>query len=293
MKRLSLSVATRVVALVTALVVGPATLAPGTAEAPSAESATVARAGDGTTAAQTYDWGVMLWDFAWEFGESLDSPPYRGSDIGAGKWIDHSTGTGRAVKYGGGIEFHTGRYKTGSEDPDFGNTTLTLEEQPQNRGRWELRERSQELETKYGSFTFAAELIPADPADCGKWAITIGRSEIGSGNITVGVTAGATSWTKTLTGYGRGDTDGRLYGVQITRRRITWFVNGKAVASLGDTAAVPKVPMTVRMSVVGKGTTNLNASVAKIDWVRAYDLTRGTRPPAGAKLTKGSTTPGC
>ena len=60
--------------LATALVVGPATLAPGTAEAPGAPSGGLA--GDGTTAAKHYGWGDLQWDFGWEFGESLTSGAY-------------------------------------------------------------------------------------------------------------------------------------------------------------------------------------------------------------------------
>ena len=61
----------RLAVLATALVVGPATLAPGTAEAPG--SVDRPGASDGTTAAKHYGWGDLQWDFAWEFGESLTS----------------------------------------------------------------------------------------------------------------------------------------------------------------------------------------------------------------------------
>src|SRR5690349_5248933 len=104
MRRATVGLSARIVALVATLVVAPATLAPGVAEAPASG---VLAAGSGDTAAQRYEWGAMQWDFAWEFGESLDSPPYRGADVAAGRWAEHTTGTGRAAKYGGGVEFHS------------------------------------------------------------------------------------------------------------------------------------------------------------------------------------------
>ena len=160
--------ALRLAALATALVVGPATLAPGTAEAPSD---TTARAGDGTTAAQRYQWRTMQWDFAWEFGESLSSGPYRGADIRGGGWQDSSNGTGRVVKWGGGIEFHSGERYDGADDR--GTTTLTLAGQagpagplgapravPSGRGRW----RRLRVRRRAGPRRHRAERLPGATA---------------------------------------------------------------------------------------------------------------------------------
>lgn len=281
----------RLAALATALVVGPATLAPGTAEAPSSGApGRAALAGDSTTAAQRYGWRVMQWDFAWEFGESLSSPPYRGASIKGGRWEDASTGTGRAVKYGGGIEFNSGELI--DEAPDFGDTSLTLRGKPARLGRWELRERIRQYPQYDGSettpFTFVAELIPDDPAayDCGRHNITIARATVGGSSIIVGANAGTVTWNRTLNGYGRAEREGRLYAVQITGRRITWFINGRAVASLAASAAIPKVPMTVRMRVLGQGGKEMKKSHVLIDWVRNYDLTKGSVPPNGYALTQ-------
>ncbi len=48
---------------------------PGAAEARTSRRLT----GGARTADQAYGWGATLWDFAWEFGESLTSRPYRGT----------------------------------------------------------------------------------------------------------------------------------------------------------------------------------------------------------------------
>ncbi len=280
--------AVRLALLATALVVAPATAAPGRAEAP----ASVARTGDGiVTASHTYGWRMMQWDFAWEFGESLDSAPYRGADITGGRWVDESNGTGRAAKHGGGVEFESGWYRNRVESPDFGTTMLTLQGKSDRLGRWEIKERSQVRESKWGSYRFIIELIPADPADydCGAHNLTIGQINPGSsGSVEVGVNAGNTSWRRTLTGYQRREKEPRTYAVQVTGRRITWFINGHAVASLGARAAIPQVPMTARLRLVGDGEKEMNSTDVQIDWVRNFDLTRGTRPPLAKSLVKGT-----
>ena len=285
--------ALRLAALGTALVIGPATLAPGTAEAPSnfanAPSNSV-KAGDGVTAAQRYQWRTMQWDFAWEFGESLSSRPYRGANIRGGGWEDASTGTGRVVKWGGGIEFHSGERYDGSHDR--GDTTLTLQGKPARLGRWELRERFRLDEGAGTDYGFVVELVPdgTEPGDCPAYSLTIARAVPGDGSVRVGVDVGATEWNKTLNGFSRKEGEGRLYAVQVTGRRINWFVNGQAVASLAASAAIPKVPLTVRMRLVGKDGSEMRKTTMLIDWVRNYDLNKGKRAPNGAALTKDTST---
>ena len=275
----------RVATLAIALVVGPATLAPGVADAPTS----AARAGSPGTAASAYGWGRMQWDFAWEFGESLDSPPYRGADIASGRWIEHTDGTGRAVKFGGGVEFHSALVRPNTNDPDFGTSTLTLADQPASRGRWEIKERSFQYENGAPDYTFLLELIPANPAgyDCGAHNLTIARVSPGNDRVTVGVNAGTASWQRTFSGYRQNGVN-HAFAVEVTGRRITWLIDGHSVASLGASAAIPQVPMTVRMSLVGDGSAEMNKSVVKVDWVRSYDLTRGTKVPSGDALAKGA-----
>jgi hypothetical protein len=283
--------AVRLAALATALVIGPATFAPGTAEAPSDRSV-AARANQTPTAAQQFGWGAALWDFAWEYGESLDSAPYRGKDIRGGRWAEQSDGTGRAVKTGGGVEFHSGGRYLGA--PDFGTSTLTLQDKPIKRGRWEIKEKIrlkqyEPFDAPRGKrYSFVVELVPDDPSidPCKAPAITVARAEVGGSSIQIGVDAGTSRWRKTFN-HARTENDIRLYAVQVTGQRITWFLNGRVVASLAAAAAIPDVPMTLRMRLAGQGDTEMKKSWVMVDWVRGYDLARGKRTPGGDSLTKG------
>lgn len=283
----------RLAALATALVIGPATLAPGAAEAPVATgtSSNAALAGDRTTAAQRYGWRILQWDFAWEFGESLDSGAYVGANRRGGKWVEHSNGTGRAVKYGGGIEFHSGERYEGARDR--GTTTLTLAGKPDSRGRWELRERFRLPETGGTGYEFVVELVPEGtlPDECPAYRLTLGRSVPGDGSVRIGVDAGTVEWNKALTGYARVEKEARLYAVQITGRAITWFIDSRAVAKLAAPAAIPNVPLTLRMRLEGKEGVEMRKSDLLIDWVRHYDLTKGTRATTDGRLGRTTSDP--
>jgi len=285
-RRLRVGLVARCATLALALTVAPSALAPVVADAPTS---TVAKAGSSGTAAKAYAWGRALWDFAWEFGESFDSRPYRGADIAAGRWIERTDGTGRVVKYGGGVEFQSARIGGGTDESDVGGSTLTLVDQPAERGRWEITERSYQYEGAARDYAFVLELIPADPAgyDCGAHNITIARVSPGDDRVTVGVNAGSATWNRTFQGYRQGGAS-HTYAVEVTGRRITWFIDARSVASVEASAAIPRVPMTVRMRLVGDGTAEMNKAVVKIDWVRSYDLKRGTVPPRGADLVKGT-----
>ena len=289
----------RLATLATALVVGPATLAPGAAEAPvatgtststvtSSSSASTALAIDHTTAAKRYGWRILQWDFAWEFGESLDSGAYVGANRRGGRWIEHSNGTGRAVKYGGGIEFHSGERYEGARDR--GDTTLTLADKPARLGRWELRERFRLPERSGTGYQFVVELVPEGTLadECPAYTLTLGRSVPGEGRIRIGVDTGKAAWNKRLLGYGRVEKEPRLYAVQVTGRAITWFIDSRAVATLAAPAAIPKVPLTLRMRLEGKDGTEMRKSDLLIDWVRHYDLTKGLRPTTAGRLTRGT-----
>ena len=291
MKRLRTGVIARCATLAVALTVTPSALAPVVADTPVS---TAAKSGSRATAAQTYGWGKALWDFAWEFGESFDSRPYRGSDITAGRWIERTDGTGRVVKYGGGVEFHSALVRNGTDEPDVGGSTLTLVDQPADRGRWEIIERSYQYEHDARDYTFLLELIPADPDgyDCGAHNLTIARVSPGDDRVTVGVNAGSAAWDRTFQGFRQNGTS-HTYAVEVTGRRITWFIDGRSVASVDARAAIPQVPMTVRMRLVSDGPAEMNKSVVKVDWVRSYDLERGKVPPRGADLVKGTRDDAC
>lgn len=291
MRSTPMALALRALLIAAALVVGPAALAPSSSDT-TVKDARIA--GGAATAASRYGWGAMQWDFAWEFGESLDSGPYRGADIAAGRWIEKTTGTGRAVKYGGGVEFHSALVRNGTNDPDFGDSTLTLVEQPAERGRWEIKERSFQYERAATDYDFVIELIPADPDDydCGAHNLTIARLSPGHDRVEVGVNAGAVRWHRTFSGYRQQGTH-YSFAVQVTGRRITWFVNGQALASLASPAAIPQRPMTLRLGLVGQGAEEMNKAVVKVDWVRHYDLRRGRVAPLGGSLSKGAYNGGC
>jgi hypothetical protein len=246
-----------------------------------------------TTAAAANRWGRSLWDFAWEFGESLTSRPYRGSDR-QGWWLDASDGSGRAGKHNGGLMLDSQRRSDGPGD--HGTTSVTLRDNPMRYGRWETKFRLKSPENNARDYRVRVELVPDRASDyhCGAQNITVADVAAHGSSVTVGAKAlqGARKWTYRKALYSlNGPT--AAFAVEVARAHISWFVNGRVIATVRSKAAVSDVPMTLRLSLVGDEQKEMNRTQAIFDWQRGYSLQSGRSVTSGHALRRGTHSGGC
>ncbi len=73
-----------------------------------------------------------------------------------------------------------------------------------------------------------------------------------------------------------------VFGVEVMPGHVTWFHNGAAIGSVNTSAVNTGVPMTLRMSLVGKGDQEMNQTMAYSDWQRGFSSTtsRAVNGPA-------------
>ncbi len=249
--------------------------------------------GDRTTASKTFQWGVSLFDFAWVFGESLSARPYRGLDP-KGSWEEYLDGGGRVSSHNGGLHFDSKRENKPGPG-DFGTTMATMRGNPMTYGRWEVRVRPRSEETGAHDYVVRAELVPEDPAkyDCGSHNITLGEMTAHGNSIVVGVNAGDRQWTHRTHVPGGTNNVHYALAVELTRKHITWFIDGKPVATLENAQAISGLPMTLRLSMVGKGQQEMNDTDVLADWQRGFSLLRGKQVTSGARLDAGKYDGGC
>ena len=239
-----------------------------------------------TTASQTWGWTPSLWDFGWTYGESLTSPPGRGTDP-VGWWLDSSTGTGRAAKHNGGLMLDSQRDNKDGVGLSTGTTRATLQDNPMRYGRWEVRLRVKSTDTSRQDFRTVVDLVPDGNGlqDCGGPVITIADVAAHDDGVRFGARAGGAQWIRTHPDVQVNGTS-HAFGVEVTAGHITWFVEGRPVGTVRSSAAVPDVPLTLRVRQVGDGQRAMNRTQSIFDWMRGFPLDTGEKVTSGPRLDR-------
>lgn len=268
------------------LATAPAPEAREAAPSPRVRKAT-ARDGLGAasaTASSKYGWYPALWDYTWEAGQSLTSPPEIGT-VRTGWWQDYADGAGRVSVLNGGLYLDSQRHSAGPGD--FGTTRATLMGTSQTYGRWEARLRLRNTESSAADFKVLVELVPAESADyaCGKRNITLAQVAPHSSTMTFGAKADTAQWSRTKR-IPSLINSAPAVAVEVAKGHITWFWDGKPIGTVKGKAAVSDVPMTLRFSIVGDQGTEYNQVGVHSDWQRSFALGRGKQVTSGPRMKK-------
>ena len=251
----------------------------------------------GRNAGQMLRWVPALWDFDWPYGESLTTKPYRGTRM-RGRWIESSDGTGRADIHNGALKLDSQRENKDGIPGDRGTTRVMLRGQPAKYGRWEGRLRMKSSETNARDYRTLIELVPNSPRAyaCGARTITLADLTAHGRTVRVGATSvKGRQWSRSISGL-RFNNVTHHFAVEMSRRHISWFIDGKVVATLkrkAARAAIPRVPMTLRYSMVGDGDREMNRTQAIADWFRGFPITTGRATRSGAPLKRSAFRGGC
>ncbi|QCX26359.1 hypothetical protein [Nocardioides jishulii] len=255
-------------------------------------TATASSDGGRRHAWSTYGWGRdPRFRYEWEYGQSLSSPPSLGSRS-KGTWTESSTGTGRVTLRNGGMLFASDGYGS-APNGAHGTTSATLKGAADRFGRWEVRGVTTQNSRTGRKYAMRYELVPVAQASraCGTSSIVLGESRGPGSPLTFGVRGPkGTKWGRTLRSLPSG---ANSVAVQVTRKHLTWFLNGKPVGTVRAKAALPKGPMTLRLTFVGAGNKTMDSAKGQVDWARSYSLKHGKRPTSKVRLKKGAAFGGC
>ena len=245
-------------------------------------------------ASSVFGWNPALFDFAWEHGESLDSRPARGTRR-VGRWIDGATGYGRAAKHNGGMTLDSKRDNAAGPG-DRGSTWATLRGNARAYGRWEVRLRLKSIESRARDYRTKIELVPERPSQyrCGGQNITVANLAAHSRRMQFGVksTRANRQWARSRR-IGRIEGASQTLAVEVGKRHITWFRNGRVIGTVRNSAAVSDVPLTLRLTLQGKGGREMNRTMAIFDWMRGFTLRKGKQKKNGNALRVSRFRGGC
>ena len=239
------------------------------------------------TARERFHWYPLYWDFAWEHGQSLTGGPARGTRR-RGHWVDYVDGAGRVSKQNGQLTLDTKRFY-GAGPGDFGTTRATLHGNAAAEGRWEARMRIRGAYESGGrAYGVLAELVPARAADydCGRHNIEIARITPFSRRVRFGVRSPRYRWSGATTASATPLHSAYAVAVEVSRTHVTWFLDGRPVGSVTDRAAIPGMPMTLRLSLEGDGRKEMNQVSLVSDWQRGFPLGSGSPTVSGHRLSR-------
>jgi Glycosyl hydrolases family 16 len=169
-----------------------------------------------------------------------------------------------------------------------GSLGVTLRGHARDRGRWEIRLRGKRIETGNANFTVAAELIPA-----GKQAQHCGARNIGFASFRPAVDSSARFHIRTLPNRQFTSVKRRMnlsndywhtYAVQVTPKRIAWFVDGVARAVEYRRDAISGIPLTLRLQLQAIPGKTMNLSRLQVDTVRYFTLKTPSKKPVRGRL---------
>ncbi|MGA9748901.1 MAG: hypothetical protein WBQ50_15685 [Nocardioides sp.] len=172
-----------------------------------------------------------------------------------------------------------------------GTVTATSTRRGSDTGRWEIRLRSRRYSTSAADYKVRTELVPAgDRAEsCGAQNVALEGYEFGDKR--------ANLWIRTLPdrqftaskGLNLADDRWHTFGVEVTPRRISWFVDAHVIRSERRPAALSGIPFVVRFSMVAEPGARMNKSRMQMDWLRYFTLERRNAQSIRAPRTVKST----
>jgi hypothetical protein len=237
------------------------------------------------TASERYGWGPTIFDFAWERGQDLTSPPSKGTRP-KGTWLDTSDGTGRASPFNGALVLMSKLKHTGVGD--LGTTTATMRGNSRSTGRWEFRLQGWAFEGGPRPYRFRLDLVPAGTpvVSCPPESVVVADVTMGSPGVTIGVRSQGEGsvWQRRVTGVRVGEVPFNV-AVEVGAEHTTWFVDGKPVGTVKDERAHLGPRLVPRLSLVGGGE-EMNGAEVDSDWQRGWSLDKGTQVTRGPALTR-------
>ncbi|WP_147455942.1 glycoside hydrolase family 16 protein [Nocardioides mangrovicus] len=218
-----------------------------------------------STAARAYGWGQPAWRE--EFDRSrlrsvwgvFDSPGNGGNGLRRPS----------QVRLGGGVLTIAGT-------PEALTGGLALDRGLHRYGRWETRLRTRSSGT--GSpYHAVLALIPHDLAryHCGATDIDVAEYDLGA---PVGFFLHALPARQHYASVRRDTTRWHTYAVEVTRRSVTWFVDGRAVVTDRDATMTSGIPLALDLQLDAFQPAGLARSTMQVDWTRYYPLRGHTRP---------------
>lgn len=205
-------------------------------------------------------------------------------------WMEHWE-TGRLAKYWdvrgrGAVQHQVGMLTLNTSGN--GSVSATRKQAASTYGRWEIRLRTRRYETGGTDYRVLTELVPADPRAYRCGASNIALQALRPDSRRARVYARSDDKQVFRSSYPVNSRNQRwhTFAVEVTPRRIAWFVDAHVVRTETRAAARTGVPMTVRFTMQAVPGKEMNRSRMQMDWMRHFNLNAPNERPTQAPSTR-------
>jgi len=172
-----------------------------------------------------------------------------------------------------------------------GTVSATLERPGRAYGRWEVRLRQRQYGHKFTPYRVITELVPVTDAGegCGEQNIALNRFKMGGKKVNFYIRTRPDNLFQASLRRGLGQDQWHTYAVEVTRKRISWFVDGHVIRTEKRPAALSGRKFQVRFSMQAVKGKRMNKARMQMDWLRYWTLQspnkRSTKAPATKRTT--------
>ncbi len=206
---------------------------------------------------------------------------WRDEFVGPLKSVWHRHGKGKVFTKNGMFTMLAGHH---------GHVSATLDMAGHATGRWEIRWKARERKRGHGHYTLRTELVPAGDREqyCGARDIALESYTMAHPRMKFYIhnlpnLAFRAAKRRTYAGYSHDHW--HTFAVEVTRSRISWFVDAKVVRSETRPEALSGVPFTVKLSMDGVPGVRMTPATMQLDWMRYWTLAKPNHKSVAAPKT--------
>ncbi len=172
-----------------------------------------------------------------------------------------------------------------------GTVSATLERPGVAYGRWETRLRSRVYGKGHADYLVRTELVPVlDAAErCGEQNIALNSYRLGTKSVAFYIRTRPDHMYSARIRKGLGQDQWHTYAVEVTPKRISWFVDAHVIRTERRPAALSGVKFQVRFTMQARKGKRMNPARMQMDWLRHWTLQapneRSTKAPQADHTT--------
>ncbi|QIG44977.1 family 16 glycosylhydrolase [Nocardioides anomalus] len=158
-------------------------------------------------------------------------------------------------------------------------------------GRWETRLRQRQYGRGHAPYRVLTELVPVTKAGegCGEQNIALNKFTMGKNKVNFYIRSRPDHLFQASMKRGFGQDQWHTFAVEVTRTRISWFVDSRVIRSETRPAALTGRKFQVRFTMQAEKGKQMNKARMQMDWLRYWTLQAKNERSTKAPKTKMTT----